>query len=343
MNGARGRRGGRPRRRGGDREGASPRGFRGGERRVATAASEDRLATRRAAFARPPGARRAAGEAIGHRARDHARRPKPPSDAPRKCRRGESGATGARVPAEDAGARTPRREANSPANRDVIVGWTTAGAMVVPAEKRGGARARASDSARRGARTVRNFRRGGCAPPKWSGSKRRARGSGRRDTRRALGDARARRRRRARRSRGDRARETATGVDDGRARQRRRARRARAPRRRRAPRCVDGRRSRPSIDRRARRKEWASLPRPEPRALPLAHSPVPLEETRSGKIERRAQYARVAIAASPPPPGPKSTRWKGKQRKSWRFKNPPGFRPRVRVDGRSRLPPQVCR
>ena len=81
-----------------------------------------------------------------------------------------------------------------------------------------------------------------------------------------------------------------TGVDDGRARQRRRARPIREFRKI-APRCVDGRRSRPSIDRRARRKELSSLPRPD-RAPPY-RSPTrqcPLRRHAHGKIERRAQW-----------------------------------------------------
>ena len=196
--------------------------------RVATVASEDRLATRRAACARPPGAlARAAGEAIGHRARDHARRPKPPSDAPRKCRRGRAGrrARGFRRKTRARGRLDGRRTAR----RTATSSW--AGPPPAPwwflLRGRG---ARASDSARRARQTRRARRADGAQFPTgrmlgWSGLKRRARGSGRRDARRALGDARERGDEGARvdREEIERARRP-TGVDNGRARQRRRAR-----------------------------------------------------------------------------------------------------------------------
>ena len=306
--------------------------------RVATAASEDRLATRRAAFARPPGARRAAGEAIGHRARDHARRPKPPSDAPRKCRRGESGATGARVPAEDAGARTPRREANSPANRDVIVGWTTAGAMVVPAEKRGGARVRLGEARRAdGAqfptgRMPNGADRNGVRADRGGGT------PGVRSETRERGDDGAR----VDREEIERARRP-TGVDDGRARQRRRARpireisQNRTSVRRRAQKSPFNRSSGPP-------KGAFEPPSARPRALPLAHSPVPLEETRSR--QDRAPSAMARASRSPPPhlrPAQNRLVGKASNGKVGGSKTRPDFAHESVVDGRSRLPPQVCR
>ena len=57
-----------------------------------------------------------------------------------------------------------------------------------------------------------------------------------------------------------------------------------------APRCVDGRRSRPSIDRRARRKELSSLPRPDRAPYRSPTRQCPLRRHAHGKIERRAQW-----------------------------------------------------
>ena len=251
---------------------------------------------------------------------------------------------GARDPAEDAGARAPRREANSPANRDAIVGWTTAGAMVIPPGGIGGGGE--GEEGRRARQTRRGEARGRDAisngeDAKRSGSKRRARGSGRRDARRALGDARARRRRPARGSRRDRARET-----------RRRAPRtgarvrggARDPSAKTQNRTLVRRRAQESPFNRSSGPPKGALEPPSagPRALPLAHSRVLLEETRSR--QDRAPSAMARARRSPPRHlRPSQNRLVGRASNGnvRRSKNPPGFRPRVRRGHGRRLPPQV--
>ena len=57
-----------------------------------------------------------------------------------------------------------------------------------------------------------------------------------------------------------------------------------------APWCVDGRRSRPSIDRRARRKELSSLPRPDRAPYRSPTRGCSSRRHAHGKIERRAQW-----------------------------------------------------
>ena len=132
-----------------------------------------------------------------------------------------------------------------------------------------------------------------------------------------------------------------TGVDNGRARQRRRARPIREISQNRT--SVRRREQKPPFNRSSGPPKGAfEPPSARPRALPLAHSPVLLEETRSR--QDRAPSAMARARRSPPRHlRPSQNRLVGRASngKVRRSKNPPGFRPRVRRGHGRRLPPQV--
>ena len=108
-----------------------------------------------------------------------------------------------------------------------------------------------------------------------------------------------------------------------------------------APWCVDGRRSRPSIDRRARRKELSSLPRPDRAPYRSPTRGCSSRRHAHGKIERRAQWRargdrRLATSARA-----KIDSLDGLATEKFAVQKPARIAPTGRRGHGRRLPPQV--